>query len=204
MGLTPHQRQALRDSVNILHGGDRLLIKGSAGVGKTYLANNLISAIDVNRRKQVLCAAPTNKAVAVLKEKVTKHGWLQFTTIHSALKLKRFINNKTGTQTFKPWFSEKNPPLKDYCHIVVDEASMIAEEILEYLEEYCTKFDIKLIFLGDEKQLNPVGEEESSVFHQGYPEVELTEIVRQGEGNPIIDLSRNLDWIWFRREKGYN
>lgn len=44
--------------------------------------------------------------------------------------------------------------------------------------------------------MNPVGEDESPVFHRKYPEVELTEIIRQGEGNPIIDLSRNIKDIW--------
>src|SRR5690606_20247309 len=37
---------------------------------------------------------------------------------------------------------------------------------------------------------------------------ELTEIIRQGAGNPIIDLSRDLDLMWFREPhlvdgKGY-
>ncbi|ALN97178.1 hypothetical protein [Flavobacterium phage FpV4] len=48
----------------------------------------------------------------------------------------------------------------------------------------------------DDKQINPVKEEESPVFLQGYPEVELTEIIRQGEGNPIITLSRNMSAMW--------
>ena len=47
----------------------------------------------------------------------------------------------------------------------------------------------------DNKQLNPVNEEDSPVFISGYPEVELTEIVRQKGGNPIIDLSNNLNQI---------
>ena len=47
----------------------------------------------------------------------------------------------------------------------------------------------------DNKQLNPVNEEDSPVFISGYPEVELTEIVRQKGGNPIIDLSNNLTQI---------
>jgi hypothetical protein len=34
-----------------------------------------------------------------------------------------------------------------------------------------------------------------------YPEVELTEIVRQKDGNPIIDLSRNLSLIKEKVEK---
>lgn len=53
----------------------------------------------------------------------------------------------------------------------------------------------------DEKQINPVGEPYSPVFHRGYPVVELTEIIRQGNGNPIIELSRDLDMIFFKTPK---
>ena len=40
-----------------------------------------------------------------------------------------------------------------------------------------------------------MNEEDSPVFISNYPEVELTEIVRQKGGNPIIDLSNNLTQI---------
>jgi hypothetical protein len=36
---------------------------------------------------------------------------------------------------------------------------------------------------------------------QDFPTVELTEIIRQGAGNPIITLSRNLDLIQSRQEQ---
>lgn len=60
----------------------------------------------------------------------------------------------------------------------------------------------------DDKQLNPVGELKTPIFERNYPIFELTEIIRQGAGNPIIDLSRDLDKIWFKipnliEDKGY-
>jgi exodeoxyribonuclease-5 len=75
---------------------------------------------------------------------------------------------------------------------------MINTQMLEYIEERAKEFNLSVIFLGDEKQLNPVGEKDSPVFKAGYPEVELTEIIRQGKDNPIIDLSRNLRKIYER------
>jgi hypothetical protein len=60
-------------------------------------------------------------------------------------------------------------------------------------QPYLADYPFPIIFIGDNKQLNPVGEQVSPVFVQGYPKVELTEIIRQGEGNPIIELSRDLD-----------
>jgi len=198
MSLTIHQQEKLDEGLFILESQNRLVIKGSAGVGKTYLADTLIKELIPTIRskyKHVLCATPTHKALSVLRNKVTPHDRIVFSTIHSALKLKRNINKRTGTITFKPWFDERFPPLKETAIIIIDEASMLNTELLTILEQYAKRFKVKVIFLGDNKQLNPVGEENSPVFFSDYPEIELTEIVRQGEGNPIIELSRKTTLI---------
>jgi exodeoxyribonuclease-5 len=143
----------------------------------------------------IYCSAPTNKAVKVLKDKVSPINNLTFITTHAALKLKRNIDYKTGAISFKPSFDAKYPPLKFVKLFIIDEASMISDELMEYIDEHSNKNNTKVIFIGDDKQLNPVNEEDSPVFMRDYPEVELTEIVRQKDGNPIIDLSRNLSDI---------
>jgi exodeoxyribonuclease-5 len=71
---------------------------------------------------------------------------------------------------------------------------MLSKELLGYLEQY----NFPIIFLGDEKQINPVKEIDSPVFHQNWYAVTLTEIIRQNGGNPIIDLSRNLPEIYVK------
>lgn len=195
MGLTTHQEEIKNKSLDILRTSNRLVIKGSAGVGKTFMVNQLVKEIPVRPGKDIFCSAPTNKAVAVLKGKVDEVAKLVFITTHSALKLKRMIDFKTGDISFKPSFAKNDKPLRNTGLFIVDEASMLNTELLDYIEEYATMYNVKVVFIGDEKQLNPVNEDNSPVFHKGYPEVELTEIVRQGAGNPIIDLSRNLSII---------
>lgn len=193
MGLTKHQQEVQDKTVDILRTENVVLVKGSAGVGKTWMVNTLIPRVaSLITKKDIYCSAPTNKAVAVLKGKVDEIRGLSFITTHAALKLKRNIDFKTGEISFKPNFDPKYPPLKGVGLFVIDEASMLSTELLSYVEEHARNNGTKVIFIGDEKQLNPVGEEHSPVFHKGYREVELTEIIRQGEGNPIIDLSRNL------------
>ena len=93
---------------------------------------------------------------------------------------------------FLPYYSEKFPPLKNVALLVIDEASMIGEKMLKHIREHAEKQGTYVVYLGDDKQINPVKEEFSPVFMNDIPSVELTEIIRQGEGNPIIDLSRNV------------
>ena len=189
--LTEHQQRVLADAKDILTLENRLLIKGSAGVGKTFMVKVLIEQLGIDHWSTI-CSAPTHKAVAVIREKVGMS--VSFTTIHSALKMKRRIDHK-GDWSFKPSFSPNYPPLQNIKYLIIDEASMISQELLAYIEEFASKEKVTVIFLGDSKQLNPVDEEDSPVFQAEYPTVELTEIVRQGAGNPIIELSRNLKAI---------
>ena len=202
MALTDHQEIKLKDSLNILQISKRLLIKGSAGVGKTFMVDTLIGILSsyFNSKQIVYCSAPTHKAVSVLKGKVKNYNNLQFITTHAALKLKRQIG-RDGSVNFVPNFNPKYPPLKGVKLFVIDECSMIDSVMLEYIEQYANENGTIVIFIGDDKQLNPVGESDLPVFLANYPSVELTEIVRQKGGNPIIDLSRNLASISLKEEK---
>jgi exodeoxyribonuclease-5 len=52
-------------------------------------------------------------------------------------------------------------------------------------------YDIKVIFVGDPMQLPPINEDHSKVFDV-EANVQLTEIVRQAENSPIIELTEKI------------
>jgi len=187
--LTEGQQKALDDMLIHYQGPKTVgLLQGSAGTGKTFLMDSLIGKL----KGRVLCSAPTHKAVAVLRDKVRNP--CEFKTVHAALSYKMSYNSK-GQRVFMPKPHPKYPPLKYVDFWVIDEASMIGKDMLEHILYWGKESQTHILFVGDAKQLPPVKEKDSSVFTSEFTTFNLTEIVRQGPDNPIIDLSRNLHWL---------
>jgi len=72
---------------------------------------------------------------------------------------------------------------RDYGLIIVDEASMVTDAMLNDLRS----FNIPILAVGDHGQLPPVG---GSGALMANPHLRLERIHRQAEGNPIIALSK--------------
>lgn len=208
--LTSHQQEAFDRIVQLIKEGEkRILLLGSAGTGKTFLISQLVKFLNRDRtinpnynNGKVYVMAPTNKALSILQSKIDIN--VEFKTVHSALKMRMFTNPRSGQTTFIPSKGGKNE--FNYAKIAfLDECSMLNSDFIGGNEKtekpYLENYSFPIIFIGDDKQLNPVNEEFSPVFHQGFPEVRLTEIIRQGAGNPIIDLSRDIDLIYFKKPK---
>jgi len=156
------------------------LIVGAAGTGKTFLVSKFVESLD--KKYKVLVLAPTHKALDVLKSYFSDTKNVTFKTIHSALKLKpQFVDDK------KVFLPAGKPILDDFDYVIIDEASMIKKREAEMLLESRSK----LIFLGDKYQLPPVNEEESIIFNEVDNKIELKEIKRQSNGNPIVEISKN-------------
>lgn len=190
--LTKHQKEKLIEAKHILLKSNVLVIKGKAGVGKTTLVRFLLPYLVDNNSiaNKIYITAPTNKAVSVLQNMGIYSKQVQYKTIHSALRLKRKIK-QNGTIKYE----SNNIPdyLKYVGAIIIDECSMISTDLLKQIKMAQRSYpDMKIIYLGDPGQINPVNEIDTPVFNQNYPTIELTEIIRQAENNPIIQLSRNI------------
>lgn len=169
------------------------LLKGYAGVGKTYLLRELLK----NVSGTTLVAAPTNKAVKVLKHRLTGLD-CQIATIYSLLGLKLQISPK-GEKKFVRDYG-KEDCIQEGAILVIDEAGMLDEYISELLMVYVNNLGIKLILVGDEAQIPPVeGKKDYALpFLQDFQTenniqtISLTEIMRQENGSGIIDLATHI------------
>ncbi len=86
--LNADQQRAKDETLAAIEARRRHLITGHAGFGKTTLVQDLAVTLR-QRRKRVVLAAPTHKAVAVLRRKLRSIGIddVPCTTIQSVLSL---------------------------------------------------------------------------------------------------------------------
>lgn len=163
----------------------KVALTGAAGTGKTYL----VKALLLNSKKSfsmIGLAAPTHKACRVLQESIGLKG-ININTLQSDLGLRLNFDVEKFDINNPPFDPKGKIKIGQYQIYIVDEASMINRGLCMFLENTCKTNKTKLIYIGDQSQLSPVGEKYSSAF-KGLPIYKLNEIVRQGEDNPISYL----------------
>lgn len=171
-----------------------LLIKGYAGTGKTSLIGALVKTLTEFKQKTVLLA-PTGRAAKVFAGYAGHPAY----TIH-----RKIYRQKVFTGDYDGFRITDN--LNKDTLFIVDEASMIANEdyqavtqgsgkLLDDLIEYVYAGEgCRLILLGDNAQLPPVGQPESPALEErklqqyGLHVVpfELKEVARQSSDSGIL------------------
>lgn len=174
------------------------LLKGYAGTGKTSLVGAFVKALAELGYKYVLMA-PTGRAAKVFSQ----HAGTSAYTIHKKI----YRQQAYGNENFS-----LNANLHKNTVFIVDEASMIPnygysgstfgsgrllDDLIQYV--YSGK-GCRLILVGDNAQLPPVGEDESPALYadmlKGYGneviESMLTEVVRQSARTGILYNATNL------------
>ena len=166
------------------------VLSGYSGCGKSTLIRTLLDSLPgfmrtaklVNpsqRDYDVELTATTNKAA----ENLANITGSAASTIHSFLGLRVQTDYKTNVTTLIP---KNNDILEDYL-LIIDEASYVDGQLLKYI--FSKTKNCKIIFVGDPAQLTPVKSIGTPVFDAKFTGAALTQVVRQAEGNPIVDLS---------------
>ena len=170
-----------------------MILRGSAGTGKTTLAGAIVRAMLRMNQKLVLLA-PTGRAAKVFS--LYSH--------HPAFTIHRRIYRQRSAGDLSSF--NLNDNLYTDTLFIIDEASMIANEgisdstfgsgqLLNDLIRYVySGRNCRMLLIGDKAQLPPVGEEESPALNrqvlQGYGlksyECDLNEVLRQSQDSGIL------------------
>lgn len=145
---------------------------------------------EVADQLRIAVAAPTNKAVGVLRQKVGDVP-AEFRSIHSFLGLK-MREREDGTMECSP---DGLPSLHEYDLVIIDECSMIGDKLFELI--VTMQRGARILFVGDPAQLPPVERstvvpQVSATFSHVQHRAMLSEVVRQARDNPIIALSMKI------------
>ncbi len=168
------------------------LLKGYAGTGKTFLVGKAVHYyLSASRTRKVCMTAPTNKAVKIMREQATyAHTNLEYMTVHSLLALREQITND-GKQVFVR-DQKREPQVQEFDLIIIDEVSMLDDSLFDMLFDEMQACNVQVLFVGDPCQIPPVNRVDCIPFNTekqaqyGIQVFELTTIVRQAEGNPLI------------------
>ncbi|GJG34406.1 ATP-dependent endonuclease [Xylanibacter ruminicola] len=212
MGMVPTAEQEHAIDVFSLFMTDRddhvvMILRGSAGTGKTTLAGAIVRAMNVLKQKMILLA-PTGRAAKVFALNAGHPAY----TIH-----RRIYRQKSAgdISAFNLNFNNNRDTL-----FMIDEASMIANQgygesafgsgcLLDDLMQFVySGQNCRMVLVGDKAQLPPVGEDESPALMsdvlRAYGlkvyECDLNQVLRQSEDSGILWNATRIrtlidDWI---------
>lgn len=184
IALNSEQREAVDEMHRFVDGPEPFfLLEGRAGTGKT----TCVQTFARETRKRVVFTAPTNKATKVLLKMCDEElcGAVACKTIYSLLGL-RLDNNG---EVRKIQAAEDCNRASAFDVVVVDEAGMCKQTLMGHIERAAMEDGVKFLFMGDQTQLPPVGEECSEVFDIRYRRL-LTKVERHD--NQILTLATHL------------
>lgn len=159
------------------------VLTGYAGTGKTALIKHtVLETLGLDDSFSAAFVTPTGKAATVL----IKNG-VNACTLHRLIYQSQTIEqevevNGKKIKVEKLIFKRRENIDKAIKLIIIDEASMVSDEVLADI----LNFGVKVLLCGDDAQLPPVEGFNSFLKH---PDHTLTQIVRQQQDNPIIMLA---------------
>ena len=198
LGVVPtaEQEQAIDVFSLFMSDGDEnvvMILRGSAGTGKTTLAGAIVRAMATLNQKMILLA-PTGRAAKVFSLNAGHPAY----TIHRRIYRQKSAGDLSGFNL--------NANLNRDTLFIIDESSMIANQgygdsafgsgcLLDDLMQFVYNGqNCRMVLVGDKAQLPPVGEDESPALMsdviRGYGmkvyECDLNQVLRQSEDSGIL------------------
>ena len=169
-----------------------MTLSGYAGTGKTSLMEMIAQKGKKQHRPVVFCAS-TNKAAAVLNERVSKAGF-KAATLNKVFGISVEVDSKSNTYNARNLVNVlKDADITPGTTVIIDEASMINEENYDILNNIAKQNSLKIIYVGDSAQLAPVNEDKiSKVFRNGEGKVITLTQVERTDDNAILKEATEL------------
>lgn len=193
------------------------LLKGHAGTGKTFLTKGITRHLKSLKWKVELMA-PTGRAARILANRTGETASTIHKGIYNLNSIDEELTTRKGKEKYKFRFRLQGTVDNTRTVVIVDEASMVADNeqesdffvfgsgriLKDLLAVYApnnVSRSVKVLFIGDDAQLPPVGDKVSGALSAEYlkenfdiPSMEyrLTQVVRQGGESGILKVAGYL------------
>ena len=192
--LNGQQRNALQLMADFQKQKDDNLfvLMGYAGTGKTTIVKYFIEYLKKKykskySRPSISFSSPTHRANAVLKDNLENESVL---TLHSLFGL----NPQTDLEEFSAndakFVKQRDEKIGYGSTLIIDESSMINDELYKFIKKAAKEKELKVIFMGDVAQLAPVKSNDISKVFTSIDDnnknwYQLTKVERTKD-NPLL------------------
>lgn len=181
--LDTRQKEVLEATLNYIQykQSQYLCISGRAGTGKTQICALIVKILKDNNIP-FLVITPTNKSKNVIASVVNSEA----ITVHRLLNLSPQVDILELDLRDLNFIQHSKPPTIQYNSVwIIDECSMINDDLYKLIIEQANSFNCKIIWLGDEKQLSPVNQNKISKTFTDSIKYTLNKVYRQSTNSSI-------------------
>ena len=179
--LNSQQKQAYNNTINFLSSPEQLrTLSGYAGTGKTTLTKFIVEDL---KRKGInfKLASPTHRAKEVLQSSTNEPAM----TVAKLLGLGPATELEDFNLVDKMFQPARPDAMPSGGIVIIDESSMINDDLFDYLTSLAARKGSKILFIGDDAQLKPVKQRTISKVFSVEGQDKLTEVMRTSNGNPM-------------------